>query len=63
MERVETVYTYAEWCRLAERHGKKIIKRYTFRKLRDFLQLAGAITLFYLIGSLAYFLAYQSNLF
>ena len=33
-ERIETVYNYDEWCRLVERHGKKILKRYICRKIR-----------------------------
>ena len=44
-ERIETVYNYDEWCRLVERHGKKMLKKYICRKI--------------LVYALCYAVAYQ----
>lgn len=58
-ERVETVYNYDEWCRLVERHGKKILKRYICRKIKKVVRFMSAVLVMYLVYALCYAVAYQ----
>lgn len=46
-ERIETVYNYDEWCRLVERHGKKILKRYICRKIRKVARFMSVVLVMY----------------
>ncbi len=53
-ERIETVYNYDEWCRLVERHGKKILKRYICRKIRKVARFMSVVLVMYLVYALCY---------
>lgn len=46
--KIETVYTYAEWCKLVDRHGKTILKRYIKRKLRTATRFIFRVSVLYL---------------
>ena len=35
--KIETVYTYSEWCKLVDRHGKEMAKRYLKRKIKKLM--------------------------
>ena len=48
-ERIETVYNYDEWCRLVERHGKKILKRYICRKIRKVARFMSVVLVMYIV--------------
>ena len=58
-ERIETVYNYDEWCRLVERHGKKILKRYICRKIRKVARFMSVVLVMYLVYALCYAVAYS----
>lgn len=57
--KIETVYTYAEWCKLVERHGKTILKRYIKRKLRTASRFIFRVSVLYLTYAFCYAVAYQ----
>lgn len=62
MERIETVYTYAEWCRLVEKHGRRMLARYIKQKAVELLTFAGVLFACYLVGAFCFWVAYQSNI-
>ena len=57
--KVETVYTYSEWCKLVDRHGKEILKRYLKRKATKLIRFSFRLFTIYLIYALFYAIAYQ----
>lgn len=56
---IETVYTYAELCKLVDRHGKTILKRYIKRKLRTATRFIFRVSVLYLAYAFCYAVAYQ----
>lgn len=62
MKKIETVYTYSEWIRLVERHGRRMIARYIKRKAIEALTFAGVLFACYIVGAFCYWLAYQSSI-
>lgn len=57
--RVETVYTYSEWCKLVDRHGKEIAKRYIRRKIKKLIRVLIRLLAVYAIYAFCYMIAYQ----
>lgn len=57
--KIETVYTYTEWCKLVDRHGKKILKRYIKRKLITATRFIIRALVLYLVYAFCYAVAYQ----
>lgn len=57
--KIETAYTYSEWCKLVDRHGKEMIKRYLKRKLRKATGFIFRVLVLYLIYAFCYAVAYQ----
>ena len=61
--KMETAYTYSEWCKLVDRHGKTIlkryIKRYIKRKLRTATRFIFRASVLYLAYAFCYAVAYQ----
>lgn len=62
MGRTETAYTYNEWVKLVEKHGRRMLARYIKRKAVELLTLAGALFACYLVGAFCYWIAYQSSI-
>ena len=52
--KVETVYTYSEWCKLVDRHGKEILKRYLKRKAKKLIRFSFRLFTIYLLYALFY---------
>lgn len=57
--KVETVYTYSEWCKLVDRHGKEMAVRYLKRKVKKLIRFSIRLLTIYLIYALCYAVAYQ----
>lgn len=57
--KMETAYTYSEWCKLVDRHGKEMIKRYLKRKLRRATRFIFRVSVLYLAYAFCYAVAYQ----
>lgn len=57
--KMETAYTYAEWCKLVDRHWKTILKRYIKRKLRTATRFIFRVSVLYLAYAFCYAVAYQ----
>lgn len=57
--KMETAYTYSEWCKLVDRHGKTILKRYIKRKLRTATRFIFRVLVLYLAYAFCYAVAYQ----
>ena len=57
--RIETAYTYTEWCKLVDRHGKEMAKRYFRRKAKKLIRFAIRLLTIYVIYALFYAIAYQ----
>lgn len=62
MGRTETAYTYNEWVKLVEKHGRRMLARYIKRKAVELLTLAGTLFACYLVGAFCYWVAYQSSI-
>lgn len=59
---METVYTYNEWVKLVEKHGRRMLSRYIKRKAVELLTFAGVLFACYLVGAFCFWVAYQSNI-
>ena len=57
--KIETAYTYSEWCKLVDRHGKEMAKRYLNRKIKNLIRFSVRLLTIYLIYALCYAVAYQ----
>lgn len=57
--KMETAYTYSEWCKLVDRQGKTILKRYIKRKLRTATRFIFRVLVLYLTYAFCYAVAYQ----
>lgn len=57
--KMETAYTYSEWCKLVDRHEKEMIKRYIKRKLRTATRFIFWVLVLYLAYAFCYAVAYQ----
>ena len=60
--KIETVYTYAEWCKLVDRHGKQMLKKYIKSKLKKVARLFFRAVVIYLVYALCYAIAFQFNI-
>ena len=52
--KIETVYTYSEWCKLVDRHGKEMAKRYIKRKVKKLIRFSFRLFTIYLFYAIAY---------